>query len=57
MKRFSIVEHGYDIDEVNRFIDIVIERLEKLNTENAAYAAKLEKLNQKFSIHMKVTFQ
>ena len=47
MKRFSIVEHGYDIDEVNRFIDIVIERLEKLNTENAAYAAKLEKLNQK----------
>ncbi len=47
MKRFSIVEHGYDIDEVNRFIDIVIGRLEKLNTENAAYAAKLEKLNQK----------
>ena len=47
MKRFSIVEHGYDIDEVNRFIDIVIERVEKLNTENAAYAAKLEKLNQK----------
>ena len=31
MKRFSIVENGYDIDEVNRFIDIVIGRLEKLN--------------------------
>ena len=33
MKRFSIVENGYDIDEVNRFIDIVIGRLEKLNAE------------------------
>lgn len=47
MKRFSIVENGYDIDEVNRFIDIVIGRLEKLNTENAAYVAKIEKLNLK----------
>lgn len=46
MKRFSIVERGYDIDEVNRFIDIVIGRLEKLNTENATYIAKIEKLNQ-----------
>ena len=47
MKRFSIVDHGYDIDEVNRFIDIVISRLEKLNTENATYVAKIDKLNQK----------
>ena len=46
MKRFSIVEHGYDIDEVNRFIDIVIGRLEKLNAENASYVAKIEKLNE-----------
>ena len=45
MKRFSIVENGYDIDEVNRFIDIVIGRLEKLNAENAAYVAKIDKLN------------
>ncbi len=45
MKRFSIVEKGYDVDEVNRFIDIVIERLEKLNTENTTYAAKIERLN------------
>ena len=45
MKRFSIVEHGYDVDEVNRFIDIVIGRLEKLNAENAAYVAKIDKLN------------
>ncbi len=47
MKRFSIVENGYDIDEVNRFIDIVIGRLEKLNAENAAYVAKIDKLNEK----------
>ena len=47
MKRFSIVEHGYDIDEVNRFIDIVIGRLEKLNTENATYIAKIDKLTKK----------
>jgi len=47
MKRFSIVEKGYDIDEVNRFIDIVIERLEKLNAENASYATKIDKLNAK----------
>lgn len=47
MKRFSIVERGYDIDEVNRFIDIVIGRLEKLNTENATYLAKIDKLTEK----------
>ena len=47
MKRFSIVESGYDVDEVNRFIDIVINKLEKLNAENAAYALEIEKLNIK----------
>ena len=47
MKRFSIVDRGYDIDEVNRFIDIVIGRLERLNAENAAYVAKIDKLNLK----------
>jgi len=49
MKRFSIVQNGYDVDEVNRFIDIVIGRLEKLNTENTTLLAKIEKLNQKNS--------
>ena len=44
MKRFSVVQNGYDIDEVNRFIDIVIARLEKLNTENVTYVEKIEKL-------------
>ena len=48
MKRFSIVDNGYDVDEVNRFIDIVIGRLEKLNAENASYVAKIEKLESKF---------
>ena len=47
MKRFSIVNNGYDIDEVNRFIDIVIGRLEKLNAENASYVDKIDKLNEK----------
>ena len=47
MKRFSIVENGYDVDEVNRFIDIVIERLEKLNAENASYVARIDKLTEK----------
>ena len=47
MKRFSIVEKGYEIDEGNRFIDIVIGRLEKLNTENTTLMAKIEKFNEK----------
>ena len=47
MKRFNIVEHGYDINEVHRFIDIVINKLEKLNAENAAYALEIDKLNMK----------
>ena len=34
MKRFTVVNEGYNMEEVNRFIDIVIKRLEKLNNEN-----------------------
>ena len=49
MKRFTIVENGYDVSEVNRFIDIVIGRLEKLNAENAAYVAKIDKLNMELN--------
>lgn len=47
MKRFTIVERGYDIDEVHKFIDIVIRKLEKLNAENAAYVDEIDKLNLK----------
>ena len=45
MKRFSVVNNGYDIDEVNKFIDIVIRRLEKLNTENAMLNDKVKELS------------
>ena len=47
MKRFSIVQNGYDIDELNRFIDIVIRRLEKLDNENKSYLKEIEILNNK----------
>ena len=47
MKRFNIVENGYDVNEVHRFIDIVINKLEKLNAENTAYALEIDKLNMK----------
>ena len=54
MKRFSVVSNGYDINEVNRFIDIVINRLEKLNAENTAYARKIEELKQQSQINNNV---
>ena len=44
MRRFSIVNNGYNIDEVNNFIDIVIKKLEKLSQDNSNYLAQLEKL-------------
>ena len=40
MKRFTVVNEGYNMEEVNRFIDIVIKRLEKLNNENAMLQTK-----------------
>ena len=47
MKRFSVVERGYDINEVNRFIDIVIKRLEQLDNEVNDYKEKLMQSNNK----------
>ena len=47
MKRFSVVENGYDINEVNRFIDIVIKRLEQLDNEVNDYKEKLMQSNNK----------
>ena len=47
MKRFNVVNEGYNIEEVNRFIDIVIKRLEKLNNENATLQAKISSLEDK----------
>ena len=47
MKRFTIANEGYNIEEVNRFIDIVIKRLEKLNNDNLALIEENEKLKKK----------
>ena len=47
MKRFSIVEKGYNIDEVNSFIDLVIKRLEELSDDNNKYLLELEELKKK----------
>ncbi len=44
MKRFTIVQNGYNVEEVNRFIDIVIKRLEKLNNDNSLLQVKISSL-------------
>ncbi len=46
MKRFSIVNNGYNIEEVNKFIDIVIKKLEKLSSDNNNYLMQLEQLKK-----------
>jgi len=47
MKRFSIVTNGYDIDEVNKFVDIVIRKMELLNNENIACKNQIKTLENK----------
>ncbi len=46
MKRFTITNNGYNVDEVNRFIDVVIKRLEKLNNENSLLQMKISSLEE-----------
>ena len=46
MKRFTITDNGYNVDEVNRFIDVVIKRLEKLNNENSLLQMKISSLEE-----------
>ena len=46
MKRFSIVNNGYNIEEVNNFIDIVIKKLEQLSSDNNNYLIQLETLKK-----------
>ena len=46
MKRFTITSDGYNIEEVNRFIDVVIKRLEKLNNENSLLQMKISSLEE-----------
>lgn len=47
MKRFTIKENGYDIEEVNKFVDIVIRKLEMLNNENIDYKNQIASLEKK----------
>lgn len=47
MKRFSIVNNGYDIDEVNKFVDIVIKKLEMLNNDNINCKNQISALEKK----------
>ena len=46
MKRFSIVNNGYNIEEVNQFIDMVIKKLERLSEDNHNYLMQLETLKK-----------
>ena len=49
MKRFTIVNNGYNVDEVNRFIDVVIKRLEKeynvITLENGIEYTEIDRIN------------
>lgn len=50
MKRFSIVNNGYNIAEVNEFIDVVIKRLEQLNADNSKYLIQLDELRHQIEL-------
>ena len=52
MRRFSIVNNGYNIEEVNNFIDIVIKKLEKLSEDNNNYLMQLENLKKQNEINL-----
>ena len=46
MKKFSIVEKGYNQKEVNEFLDIVINRVEKVVAENNKLNLQIEELKK-----------
>ena len=50
MKRFSIVNNGYNINEVNEFIDVVIKKLEQLSADNNNYLSQLDELRRQVEI-------
>ena len=50
MKRFSIVNNGYNINEVNEFIDVVIKKLEQLSADNNNYLTQLDELKKQVDI-------
>lgn len=53
MKRFTITSEGYNVEEVNRFIDVVIRKLEKLNNENSLLQMKVSSLEEKLKSEKK----
>lgn len=46
MKNFSISPNGYNQVEVNRFVDVVIERIEKLVKDNNSLIKEKERLTE-----------
>ena len=46
MEKFKIVSKGYDIEEVNELIDMMIERIEKLSREKLEALKEIERLKK-----------
>lgn len=49
VKTFKIVERGYDVKEVNAFLDLVISRLEKVTLQNNQNIEKIKALEEKIN--------
>ncbi len=45
VKKFNIVQEGYDIYEVNKFLKVVTSEFEKLVQKNAELESKVQELN------------
>lgn len=46
MNHFSIVSQGYNISEVNEFVDEVIQKIEALSQQNNAYLEQIQALKK-----------
>lgn len=46
MNHFSIVSQGYNISEVNEFVDEVIQKIEDLSQQNNAYLEQIQALKK-----------
>lgn len=46
MEKFNRTLRGYDPDEVNKFLDKIINQVEEMVNENNKYVEKIEKLEQ-----------
>lgn len=49
MKKFSVVENGYNQKEVNDFLDMVINRIEKLVNENKKLTEEIDNLKSQIN--------